>query len=150
LRSTVPTNRILFRQTAWTADRREFLGRHGNLAGPAALLGSRPLSGRVGAGLDPCAALQTSIELEPDATTEVVFFLGDAADAASAFRTLCNPGICSVAVAPAPSAAISISLDAGPNRYGGRTSASVPVPNGPGEQGLNKSMITIPAGCIKP
>ncbi len=72
------------RQTAWTADRREFLGRHGNLAGPAALLGSRPLSGRVGAGLDPCAALQTSIELEPNATTEVVFFLGDAADAASA------------------------------------------------------------------
>ena len=53
------------RQTAWTADRTEFLGRHGTLDHPALLeRGSRP-SGRVGAGLDPCAALQTVIELPP-------------------------------------------------------------------------------------
>ena len=51
-----------------------------------------------------------------------------AAAAASAFRTLCTPGICSVAAARAPSAAISISLDAGPSRYVARTSASAPVP----------------------
>jgi cyclic beta-1,2-glucan synthetase len=72
------------RQTSWTADRREFLGRHGTLADPAALRRTQPLSGRVGAGLDPCVALQTTVALEPDATTEVVFFLGEAADVSSA------------------------------------------------------------------
>jgi cyclic beta-1,2-glucan synthetase len=71
-------------QTSWTADRREFIGRHGNLAEPAALLSLHPLSGRVGAGLDPCAALQVSLLLEAGATTEVSFFLGEAADAAAA------------------------------------------------------------------
>ena len=32
----------------------------------------------MGAGLDPCAALQTSIELRPGASAEIVFFLGQA------------------------------------------------------------------------
>jgi len=74
------------RQTQHTADRGEFLGRHGTLAMPAALAGQIPLSGRTGAGLDPCCALQTSIALEPGQTTEIVFFLGetDTAPAAQA------------------------------------------------------------------
>ena len=72
------------RQTAWTGDRREFLGRNGTLDNPAALTGEALLSGRVGAGLDPCGALQTSVELEPDGAVEVVFFLGEAATAAEA------------------------------------------------------------------
>ncbi|HEX9183749.1 MAG TPA: glycosyl transferase, partial [Burkholderiales bacterium] len=67
------------RQTAWTCDRREFLGRNGALDNPAALAGEAVLSKRAGAGLDPCAALQASIELEPDGTAEIVFFLGQAA-----------------------------------------------------------------------
>ena len=72
------------RQTAWTADRGEFIGRNCTIDNPAALSAAIPLSQRVGAGLDPCAALQTTVELERDGTTEVVFFLGQAGDAAEA------------------------------------------------------------------
>ena len=72
------------RQTAWTADRSEFIGRNCTIDNPAALSAAMPLSQRVGAGLDPCAALQTTVELARDDTTEVVFFLGQAGDAAQA------------------------------------------------------------------
>jgi cyclic beta-1,2-glucan synthetase len=72
------------RQSQWTADRGEFLGRHGTLEMPAALAVRVPLTGRAGAGLDPCCALQTSVELEPGDRTEVVFFLGETEDAAAA------------------------------------------------------------------
>jgi cyclic beta-1,2-glucan synthetase len=66
------------RQTSWTGDRQEFIGRNGSLAWPAALSDGAPLSGRVGSGLDPCAALQTTVELAPNGVAEIVFFLGDA------------------------------------------------------------------------
>ncbi|MDP8984849.1 MAG: glycosyl transferase [Pseudomonadota bacterium] len=72
------------RQSQWTADRGEFLGRHGTLEIPAALAGGAPLSGRAGAGLDPCCALQTSLALKAGQAAEVVFFLGEAADAPAA------------------------------------------------------------------
>jgi cyclic beta-1,2-glucan synthetase len=72
------------RQTQWTGDRREFLGRHGSLEYPAALSADAPLSGRVGAALDPCCAMLTSVEIEPDASIEIVFLLGEAASAADA------------------------------------------------------------------
>jgi cyclic beta-1,2-glucan synthetase len=71
-------------QTQWTADRREFLGRHGTLERPAGLSGRAALSGRVGAGLDPCCALRTNLELAADQEVEVVFFLGQAASAREA------------------------------------------------------------------
>ena len=66
------------RHTSVTGDRTEFLGRNGALDRPAALESGGPLSGKVGAGLDPCAALQTVIELRAGATAEVVWFLGQA------------------------------------------------------------------------
>ena len=67
------------RQTAWTCDRTEVLGRHGTLDRPAAIERGDRLSGRVGPALDPCAALQTTLELPAAASAEIVFLLGDAA-----------------------------------------------------------------------
>ncbi|PCE25957.1 glycosyl transferase [Paraburkholderia acidicola] len=67
------------RQTAWTADRTEFLGRNGRTSAPAALTGKTPLSGATGAGLDPCAALQGVIELGVGEAIEVVSFVGQCA-----------------------------------------------------------------------
>jgi cyclic beta-1,2-glucan synthetase len=72
------------RHTDWTGDRRDFLGRHGTLTAPAALFRRGPLSRRVGAGLDPCGALQAAVSLGVGETVEIVFFLGEAADAATA------------------------------------------------------------------
>jgi cyclic beta-1,2-glucan synthetase len=71
-------------QTDCSGDRREFIGRNGTLARPAALANPDPLSNNVGAGLDPCGALRTTIELPPSATIELVFFLGQAASAEDA------------------------------------------------------------------
>ena len=72
------------RQISWTGDRSEFLGRNGTLDQPAALASDVPLSNRVGAGLDPCGALQTRLELKANGTTEVVFLLGETATKAEA------------------------------------------------------------------
>jgi cyclic beta-1,2-glucan synthetase len=67
------------RQLSWTGDRTEFLGRNGTLDQPAALVRATSLSNRVGAGLDPCGALQTRLELETNGTVEIVFLLGETA-----------------------------------------------------------------------
>jgi cyclic beta-1,2-glucan synthetase len=64
------------RPTSLTADRLEFLGRNASLEHPASLLRGGKLSGNTGAGLDPCAALQTIVELEPGERAEVLFLLG--------------------------------------------------------------------------
>lgn len=64
---------------AFTCDRVEFIGRNRDLSRPAAL-SRASLSGRSGAGLDPCAALQTRFEAGPGEECVIVFLLGAAAD----------------------------------------------------------------------
>ncbi len=87
--STEYGNRVAFadlagRQVAWSGDRTEFLGRNGTHDHPAALEGRTPLSNRVGAGLDPCGALQARLELAPGEATEIVFLLGETSTSAEA------------------------------------------------------------------
>jgi cyclic beta-1,2-glucan synthetase len=69
------------RQTAWTSDRREFLGRNGAYSAPFALTGGKTLSGRLGPGLDACGVQQVELQLAPGEETEVVVLLGQARDA---------------------------------------------------------------------
>ncbi len=59
-----------------TADRAAFLGRHGAPARPEALMRAATLDGRIGAGLDPCAAFMVPVTLEPGETQEFVCQLG--------------------------------------------------------------------------
>jgi len=74
-----------------SGNRTEFLGRNGTLRSPAAMTRSR-LSGKVGAALDPCAAIQVPFDLSDGEEREIVFTLGlgesadDAGNLVSRFR----------------------------------------------------------------
>jgi cyclic beta-1,2-glucan synthetase len=69
----------------FTCDRAEFIGRNRTLARPAGLL--RPaLTGRHGAGLDPCGALQVVIAIEPGTSRHLAFSLGQGRDRAHALE----------------------------------------------------------------
>jgi len=99
-----------------SGDRTEFLGRNGSVRAPAALERTH-LSGRAGAALDPCGALQTSFVLIAGQEREVVFTLGagrDADDAAHLLRSIRG------------AAAARAELD-GVRRYWARTLSAVQV-----------------------
>jgi cyclic beta-1,2-glucan synthetase len=65
--------------SAFTCDRGEFVGRHRTLANPRALVRDR-LTGRTGAGLDPCSALQVELEIPAGESRRVAFVLGHGRD----------------------------------------------------------------------
>ncbi|WP_018169925.1 GH36-type glycosyl hydrolase domain-containing protein [Thioalkalivibrio sp. ALMg9] len=78
-------NRVVFahvggRERWISGSRNEFIGRNRSLASPEAMRRKR-LSGKTGPGLDPCAALQTRIELAAGEEQEIVFVFGAAANA---------------------------------------------------------------------
>lgn len=60
---------------SFTCDRVEFLGRNGSLQNPEAMLRSK-LSGKIGAALDPCTAIQIAVNLQDGEEKEVIFKLG--------------------------------------------------------------------------
>ena len=66
-----------------TGDRTEFLGRNGALSNPAGMQKPR-LSGKLGPGLDPCAAIRVPFELADGQAREIVFVLGVGQGAAGA------------------------------------------------------------------
>ena len=73
-------NRVAFFNTdaltrTLSGNRTEFVGRNGTLRDPAAMKRLH-LSGKVGAGLDPCAAIQVPFELADGEEKEIVFTLG--------------------------------------------------------------------------
>ncbi len=85
------TQRVAFAEMvvehrSFTCDRKEFLGRNGNTTHPAALRRIN-LSNTSGAGLDPCAAFQTTFTLRPGEEREFIILLGQAENAEKA-RTL--------------------------------------------------------------
>ena len=72
----------------WTCDRSEFLGRRTSASAPDALARGQSLAGRSGAGLDPCTAHQTLVEIPPGATIELRWLLGEAANAEAAIALI--------------------------------------------------------------
>jgi cellobiose phosphorylase len=64
---------------SFTGDRAAFIGHNRSLRDPVAMQHER-LTGDIGAGLDPCAALQVVVEIDPGETAEITFLLGQADD----------------------------------------------------------------------
>lgn len=81
------------RVSGYETDRRAFLGRHGDGAAPAALVGGT-LEARTGWTLDPVMALQAEVTLPPHGHSEIAFVTivgetrSDAEDSARRFATL--------------------------------------------------------------
>ncbi len=63
----------------YTTDRTEFIGRNGTLENPEAM-SRQQLSGKSGANMDACAAIQVPFELEPGRERTIIFKLGAGKD----------------------------------------------------------------------
>ncbi len=75
------------RPSSVSCDRKSFLGRNGTPVQPAAL-GRTRLDNRAGAGLDPCLALQTVVDIAPGESREVIVLLGDSGDRPEAHQMI--------------------------------------------------------------
>lgn len=62
---------------SFTTDRSEFIGRNRNLKDPQAMY-RKKLSNKTGAAMDPCAAIQVTIDVTDGEETEVIFRIGNA------------------------------------------------------------------------
>lgn len=71
-------------QESFTADRTHFIGKNNGVTNPRSLCCDEELSGRFGAGFDPCAASQRTFHLESGETTDIYFMIGEADSAESA------------------------------------------------------------------
>jgi len=76
-------------QYEYTSDRGEFIGVNGTLEHPEAMRKTR-LSGKSGAGFDPCTALRVTIALDIEGSREVVFRLGSGKDRIEATQLIRN------------------------------------------------------------
>lgn len=72
---------------AYTGDRTEFIGRNGSLSEPQVMDGER-LSNSVGAGYDPCGALQLQLTLLPGEEKTIAFLLGEEESQESVIKLL--------------------------------------------------------------
>jgi cyclic beta-1,2-glucan synthetase len=75
-------DRVAFAATSephesYSGDRTTFLGRNRSMRNPAAMERTE-LSGRIGAGLDPCAAIQSMVRLAPGERTAIMCLMGQA------------------------------------------------------------------------
>ncbi|MFN2438485.1 MAG: GH36-type glycosyl hydrolase domain-containing protein [Chitinophagaceae bacterium] len=71
----------------YTTDRTEFIGRNGSIGNPDAMHRTK-LSGKWGAALDPCAALQVAFDLVDEEEHKVVYYLGAGKDTNDALRMI--------------------------------------------------------------
>lgn len=84
---TANTSNTGLRTRTLTGDRSEFLGRNGTSTQPAALK-RKTLSGRVGAGYDPCGAIQLTFDLKENKSRKIIFLLGAAQNKQAAEKLL--------------------------------------------------------------
>ena len=75
------------RPSSATAHRLSFIGRNGSMGRPEALR-HLTLEPRFGAGLDACAALHVAVTLQPGESREILFLIGQGADAGEVDRLI--------------------------------------------------------------